>query len=145
MAEKTQNYANHRRFLPLWHFFAFPVLGINAIVFAIRLFRNPTGLNAWLFVVSLALFFGIFFSRYMAVMVQDRVIRLEEHMRMDRILPADLKAQAQSLRPKQYVGLRFASDQELADLTRRCVAGELKNDSDVKKAVKNWRPDHLRA
>jgi len=90
--------------------------------------------------VALALF-----SRVQALTVQDRIIRLEERLRMRQLLPADLHPHIDTLTHRQLVALRFASDQELADLVRDVVAGQLATPKEIKQRVRNWRPDWLRA
>ena len=79
-----------------------------------------------------------------ALRAQDRVIRLEESLRLERLLPEDLKPRIEELRTRHFVGLRFASDEEVADLTRKILAGDLKTAEDIKRAVRSWRADHLR-
>jgi hypothetical protein len=76
--------------------------------------------------------------------VQDRVIRLEERLRMERVLPAELRPRISELTTKQLVSLRFASDEELPELVRRVLGGELAERNDIKRAVRNWRADHQR-
>ena len=83
-------------------------------------------------------------ARGLALTVQTRVIRLEERLRLQHLMPAEEHAAIAALRLGQLVGLRFASDEEAPALARRCVAGELKSSGDVKKQVQNWRADHLR-
>jgi low affinity Fe/Cu permease len=144
VAASIQTRASHRRFIPMWHFFALPVLIINVFIAAARLVRLPTFPNAWSVVVAIALVIGIFLSRSMPLRAQDRVIRLEERLRMEKILPADLRARIDELTPEQLIGLRFASDDELPALTRRALSGELRNRGDIKGAIANWRPDMLR-
>jgi hypothetical protein len=140
----AQTRASHRRFIPMWHFIALPVLAINVIVVAVQFFRAPTGLNGWRVVVALALVIGIFLSRAMPLRAQDRIIRLEERIRFERVLPTDLRGRIEDLTAEQMIGLRFASDDEVPELTRRALDGELKTRSDIKSAIRNWRPDHLR-
>ncbi len=144
MAESVQTFANHKRFLPLWHFFVVPILLINVVIEAQRAIRAPSGLAAWSVFVAVALFIGIFFSRLMPLTGQDRVIRLEERMRMARLLPSDLRGRENDLTREQYVALRFAPDDEVPELVRRIVSGEVKSGGDIKRAIANWRADHLR-
>jgi hypothetical protein len=75
---------------------------------------------------------------------QDRLIRLEENLRFQRVLSAELAQQAASLEPLQLVALRFASDDELEHLVREVLAGRLTKSSEIKKAITNWRPDYFR-
>jgi Family of unknown function (DUF6526) len=144
MAEPIQSYKSHARWVPAFHFFVLPVLLINAIVGAGRLVRDPSGLTAWGFVVTVALFLGMFLLRGMPLRAQDRIIRLEERARFDRLLPADLRGRVGQLSTAQFIALRFAPDDEVPDLTRRALDGELKTQADIKRAIKNWRPDTLR-
>jgi hypothetical protein len=128
----------------MWHFFALPVLIINVFVVAVRFVRVPTGINGWSVIVALALVIGIFVSRLMPLRAQDRIIRLEERIRFEKVLPTDLRGRIEELTPEQFIGLRFAPDDEVPELTRRVLNGELKTRSDIKSAIRNWRPDHLR-
>jgi hypothetical protein len=144
MAEKPQSYKSHRRYIPAYHFFVLPIIAINVVVEAVRLARFPTLYHAWvlLFAVALAVFAN--FPRFMAARVQDRVIRLEERMRLVRLLPAELQGRIDDLRPSQLVALRFASDEEVPGLARRVFDGELTKADQIKKEIRTWRPDHLR-
>lgn len=144
MAE-TQSYANHARYYPPFHFFALPVVLIHAVVQTVLLVRAPSGSQGWSAVVAWAIAFGIFSARAMALRAQDRVIRLEETLRMHRVLPADLQGAITKLSPSQFVALRFASDAELPELVRRTLAGEFAKPTEIKQAVRDWRPDYLRA
>jgi hypothetical protein len=144
MTSNAQTRGSHRRFIPMWHFFALPVLIINVVVVAVRFVRVPTGINGWSVIVALALVIGIFVSRSMPLRAQDRIIRLEEKIRFEKVLPTDLRGRIEELTPEQFIGLRFAPDDEVPELTRRVLNGELKTRSDIKRAIRNWRPDHLR-
>jgi hypothetical protein len=144
MTSNAQTRGSHRRFIPMWHFFALPVLIINVFVVAVRFVRVPTGINGWSVIVALALVIGIFVSRSMPLRAQDRIIRLEEKIRFEKVLPTDLRGRIEELTPEQFIGLRFAPDDEVPELTRRVLNGELKTRSDIKRAIRNWRPDHLR-
>ena len=140
-----QSYANHSRYYPLYHFVVLPILIANAVVALRALFTTPSLAAAWGAVVAIALVLLGWSARAMALTVQDRVIRLEERLRLERILPADLQPVIPTLKRDQIVALRFAGDSELADIVRRIQHGELTGRQDIKKAVKIWRPDLLRA
>ena len=144
MAESTQTYGTHRRFIPAYHFFALPVLFINIVIAAIRFARDPRAMTGWQVVVALALFTAILLLRFMSVRAQDRIIRLEERTRLARLVPSDLGGRIADLTPSQLVALRFAPDDEVPELTRRALNGELKTQGDIKRAIRNWRADHLR-
>jgi hypothetical protein len=145
MAEQTQTYQTHARWLPLFHFFVMPVLLINVIGSIWRLIQFPTVGTAYGVVFAIALLALGFVSRIQALTVQDRVIRLEERMRMRQLLPPDLQPQINTLTHRQLVALRFASDEELPDLVRAVVGGHLTTPKDIKMKVRSWRADWLRA
>ena len=130
--------------MPLWHFFVLPVLSANVVITALAFARHPSFRNAWIVVVAIALLVGILLSRVMPLRAQDRIIRLEERLRFERILPDDLRGRIDELTPEQFIGLRFAPDEEVPELTRRTLSGELRTRSDIKRAVQNWRADHFR-
>ena len=87
---------------------------------------------------------AILLLRFMSVRAQDRIIRLEERTRLERLVPGDLRGRVADLAPSQLVALRFAPDDEVPELTRRALNGELKTQGDIKRAIRNWRADHLR-
>ncbi len=144
MADKTQTLASHRRFIPVFHFFALPVLLINVFVVAYQFIRDPRLINGWALLVAIALAVGISWSRFMPLRAQDRIIRLEERTRLERLLPGDLRGRIGELTERQLIAIRFAPDDEVPDLTRRTLNGELKSPGDIKRAVRNWRADHFR-
>lgn len=144
MADQSQTFATHRRWIPVWHFFAVPVLLINVLAVAYRFVRAPQLINGWAVIVAIALLIGIFVSRNMPLRAQDRIIRLEERTRLERLLPSDLRGRVGELTPAQLIAIRFAADDEAPELTRRTLNGELKSQDDIKRAIRNWRADHLR-
>jgi hypothetical protein len=144
MPQPIQSYQRHARWVPAFHFFVLPVLLINVFVSATRFVRDPSGMAGWGVLVAVALFLGVFLLRGMPLRAQDRVIRLEERARLGGLLPNDLRARVDELTPAQFIALRFAPDDEVPDLTRRALDGELKTQADIKRAIKNWRPDTLR-
>jgi hypothetical protein len=144
MAEPTQTYATHGRYIPVYHFFAVPVLLINVIVTAIQFARDPRFMTGWGVIVAVALFLGMLYLRFMPVKAQDRIIRLEERTRLERILPSDLRGRIGELSAGQLIAIRFAPDDEAPELTRRALNGELKTQKEIKSAIRNWRADHLR-
>ena len=144
MAEQVQTFATHRRWIPMWHFFALPVLLINVLVVGYQFVRSPQLVTGWAVLVALALALGIFVSRSMPLRAQDRIIRLEERTRLERVLPSDLRGRIGELTATQLIAIRFASDEDVPDLTRRTLNGELKSAGDIKRAIRNWRADTLR-
>ena len=145
MTERTQSFKQHVRWLPLFHFFVIPVLLLNVILSIWRLIQVPTLGAAYGIVFAIALLGLGFLSRIQALTVQDRVIRLEERLRMRQLLPPDLHPQINGLTHRQLVALRFASDDELPELVREVNAGRLTTPKDIKMRVKSWRADWLRA
>lgn len=145
MATTPQSYANHRRIFPLYHLFAFPILALTVIVAIAYFVDTPSLLAGWLVLVSLALAAGMLASRASTLIVQNRLIGLEMRLRLSAILPAELRPRIDDLTLRQTIGLRFASDGEMADLVKRCIAGELTTADDVKRQITNWRPDFVRA
>jgi hypothetical protein len=144
MAEKTQNLATHTRYVPAFHFFALPVLLINMFVAAIYFWSDPNFRSGWGVLVAIALAVGISWSRFMPLRAQDRIIRMEERTRLERVLPADLRGRIGELTERQLIAIRFAPDAEVPELTRRTLNGELKSSGDIKRAIRDWRPDHFR-
>lgn len=145
MAQAAQTYKTHRRYNPVIHFFVEPVLVLNIIAQAIRFNKYRTPSTGWTVMVAIALAVFVFAARYMTSRVQDRVIRLEERIRLGSLLPEDLRSRVNDLTPSQLIGLRFAPDEEAAALASRCLAGELTKAEQIKKEVKTWRPDYMRA
>jgi len=143
MERKPQTLANHAKFDPSFHFFLVPVLLINVIVIGIQLFRFHDLLGVWLFIMSLALVVAVGRMRSYATHLQDRIIRVEEHLRLTAILPEPLRMRIGELTDAQLVGLRFASDAEVPALVQRALDEQLSR-SDIKKAVQDWRPDYSR-
>jgi len=142
MAEKKpQTFANHTRLDPLYHFFALPVSAIAAIV---HFLRHPGLHSGWLFVVLVAACVLVLKLRSYPLRVQDRVIRLEERLRLASLLPEPLRLRIPELTEQQLIALRFASDAELSALVERTVSEKL-SQADIKKSIKNWRPDYWRA
>jgi Family of unknown function (DUF6526) len=141
MAATTQNYQSHRKFVPLFHYVALPILLVNVLVAAYGVVRAP-GLPAiWGLLMGVALFLGALFARVFALAAQDRVIRLEERMRMRELLPEPLRARIPEITREQIIGLRFASDEELPALVAQVLQGNIQKRDDIKKMVKTWRAD----
>ena len=146
MAPATpQTFENHVRFLPAYHFVAFPLFLVN---FCYALYQAVTNVSVASVVglaLSVALVLLCLLSRMMVVTVQDRVIRLEERLRMRALLPADLQPHIDRFTVKQLVALRFASDGELPALARKVVEGKMEDQKTIKKMVAEWRADYQRA
>ncbi len=140
---KTQNYANHTRFDPMFHYILAPFLLLNWIATLVFLVRHPNPLHVWMMLLAFAFFLMLGLSRGYALKVQDRVIRLEERMRLNTLLQEPLRARIGELSEKQLIGLRFASDAEIPALVARTLSEKL-TQKQIKQAIQNWRPDHFR-
>ncbi|HEX6820765.1 MAG TPA: DUF6526 family protein [Candidatus Sulfotelmatobacter sp.] len=151
MGEKQpQSLANHTRFDPLFHFFLAPVFALGLVMSLIHFFAHlgegdfrdhfHSGL---IVLLAVALLLWLFKTRLYALRVQDRVIRLEERLRLMQLLPERLRARIPELTENQLCGLRFASDAELPALAERALNEKLSR-KDIKKSVQNWRPDYWR-
>ena len=147
MAEKVkpQNFKSHARLVPLFHFFVLPVLLINVINSLVHLRFGITFYSVWAVVLALALFAFAGLARTFALTVQDRIIRLEMQLRMEHLLPADLRPRVGEFTVSQLVALRFAGDDELPVLARQILDERLTDRKAIKQRIKNWRPDYLRA
>ncbi len=145
MPQSTQSLKNHTRLFPPFHFFVLPVLTINLVIAIQNVYRSSTGSAWWALVMAAALLGLALFARAMVLTVQDRVIRLEMRLRLNEVLPAELKNRVHELTPRQLVALRFASDAELPDMVREVLAGRLVTSKAIKSRVKDWQGDYLRA
>jgi hypothetical protein len=140
-----QNYANHRRFFPLFHFFAYPIVAVNVLVALADVIEHPTLRDAWNFVFAIGVAAGFLAARASTLTVQDRLIGLEMRLRLAAVLPPELRVRIPELRLRHLVGLRFASDSELPLLVQRCLDGELRTADQVKREIREWRGDFVRA
>jgi len=151
MAEKVpQTYANHSRFDPPFHFFVLPIMGLGVIFALIHFFAHlghadfRDNFHAILLILlSLALATWALKTRLYALKVQDRVIRLEERLRLTQLLSEPLRSRVSQLTEDQLIGLRFASDAEVPKLAERALNEKL-NRKQIKQAIQNWRPDYWR-
>lgn len=139
----TQNFKNHGKFDPPFHFFLAPVAMAALIWSIVEVIRHPSWMSG---VHVLAIFWLVvlmFKVRVYSLKVQDRVIRLEERLRLAAVLPPALQPRIGELTVDQLIGLRFASDAELPGLVEKTLAGNWKR-KQIKEAVQNWRADNWR-
>lgn len=145
MAEKLpQTFANHVRLHPPFHFFLLPLAGIVAILGIVNVVRHYESLEAWV-VLLLAVMapVAVLLIRINPLRAQDRVIRLEERLRLAAVLKEPLKSRIGELTEPQLVALRFASDSELPGLVEKALSGKMSNKA-IKQAIANWRADNFR-
>jgi hypothetical protein len=143
---KPQSFRSHASFDPLFHAVAPLLLLLNLILSIVFLFRHiqtETVLSIWLVVLSLAIWIPLFKLRLYPLKVQDRLIRLEERLRLDALLPESLRKRIPELSEDQLIGLRFASDAELPSLVELTLEKHLTR-KQIKERIQNWRPDYFR-
>ena len=143
--DNVQNYGNHVRWFPPWHFVVMPILVVNFLLALKSLIQLPSMATGWSAFLAFTIVAAFILCRWMPLRVQDRVIRNEMRLRLAQVLPADLVGQILRLERKQLVALRFASDAELPALVRDVLAGSLTATKDIKLRVKDWQGDTLRA
>jgi hypothetical protein len=141
-----QNFENHGKIVPVFHFFAIPVFVTNFVWSLFRMKQLEFSF-AGIFgvILAAALVILVFEARLFALAVQDRVIRLEERLRYAQVLPADLQTRAGELSTGQIVALRFACDAELPALMRKVLDEKLVQRKAIKQLIKTWKPDYQRA
>ena len=151
MAEtKPQTYANHTRLDPPFHLFLLPVFGLGLVMSLVHFFYHfresdfRDNFHAFLLIVlAVAMITLVLKVRLYSLKVQDRVIRLEERLRLMQLLPETMRSRIPELTEDQLIALRFASDAELPKLAERALNEKLTR-KDIKKAIQNWRPDYWR-
>jgi hypothetical protein len=147
---KPQTFANHSRLDPPFHFFVLPVFVLGLVLTLIHFFYHlresdfHENFHAFLLILlALALLTLTFKVRLYSLKVQDRVIRLEERLRLMQLLSEPLRSRIPELTEGQLCGLRFASDAEVTKLAERALNEKLSR-KEIKKAIQNWRPDYWR-
>jgi Family of unknown function (DUF6526) len=145
MSNQKQSFEHHARYVPPFHVGVLGILFINlvwSLYQLVKTFSWPTVLAT---LMALAFIGMALFARNFALTVQDRVIRLEMRLRLERLLSADLKGRIPDLTPDQFIALRFAGDEELPALLREVLEKNITDRKEIKRRVKNWQADHLRA
>ena len=145
MAQEVQNFENHTKRVPAFHFVVLPIFYLNIIWCIERVIRQHTFGTVVSLLVAIALLLLAFNARIFALTVQNRIIRLEMQLRLQQVLPQDLKPRIPEFTLAQLVSLRFASDAELPELSRKVLDEKLNDPNAIKKLIRNWQPDYLRA
>jgi hypothetical protein len=141
--QMPQTYANHRRIDPLYHMVGFGLLLVALVLAVVHLVRVPGLASTWELVASICLLITFLRLRVYALHNQDRLIRLEETLRLGRLLPEPLRSRIHELSPGQFVALRFAADEEVAGLAEQALAEGLDREA-IKRRIRAWRPDTFR-
>ena len=144
MTEQVQNFENHAKMVPAYHGVATALVVLPTLYFAYLAITDFSVERLAFFAFCAGMIIIALFARVFPLGVQDRVIRLEERMRMESLLPDDLKGRIKEVTTAQLIGLRFASDEELTDLVRRVLDEGIADPRVIKKAIGNWRADHQR-
>jgi hypothetical protein len=142
-ADSPQSLATHRRFDPLFHFFALPVVGLSVIATIVHAVQRPSWFSGWLVLLIVALVVVTLKARMYALRVQDRLIRLEERLRLADLMDEPLRSRIGELTEGQLIGLRFASDAEVPALVQAALAKQLSK-AEIKKSITSWRGDYFR-
>jgi hypothetical protein len=140
---ETQSLKNQARFDPLYHFFIDSLYLVNLVYAGFHLYRQPSLSSGWYLVLSLAVIVPIFKLRTYPLKVQDRVIRLEERLRLQALAPQQWHAQIYRLTESQLIALRFAGDDEVVELAKQALEHNL-NRKQIKERIKSWRADEWR-
>src|SRR5580658_3122677 len=140
-----QNFQNHVKFVPVFHFFVLPVLLFNVGWAVYRVIHAPSANLIVALIVAIALLLAALYGRMFALVVQDRLIRLEMQLRLQGLLPVELRPRISEFTVNQLVALRFASDAELPALAGKVLAENLQGRKAIKRMIQNWQADELRA
>jgi hypothetical protein len=140
---EPQNLKNHARFDPPYHIILFLVLVVNLVIFIVHLVHHPHFHAAWFVVLSVAAFVAWLRLRTYPLKVQDRIIRLEERLRLQALAPSEWHSQIFRLTEDQLIGLRFAADDEVVELAKQALEHNL-NRKQIKERIKDWRADNWR-
>jgi hypothetical protein len=141
----TQNFENHTKFVPAFHIGVLGIFAANVVWSAWRLVQGFNGERVFGLLLAIAFLLGALYARMFTMTVQDRVIRLEMRLRLERLLAADLRARIPEFSVGQLVSLRFAGDAELPELARKVLDGKIENRKAIKQMVRDWQADWLRA
>jgi hypothetical protein len=139
----SQSLKNHARFDPLYHFVLSLILIANLIFAIVHAVRHFSVHSLWAVVLSLALVGLLLRLRSYPLKVQDRVIRLEERLRLQALAPTEWHAQIYRLNENQLIGLRFAGDDEVVSLAKMALEENLTR-KQIKERIRNWRADNWR-
>jgi len=140
---EIQGLKNHARFDPLYHFLLFAVVLANLVYACFHLYRQPSLSSGWYLVLSVVVIVPLLRLRQYPLRVQDRIIRLEERLRLQALAPAEWHTQIYRLSEDQLIGLRFAADDEVVALAKQALEEKL-NRKQIKERIKSWRADNWR-
>jgi hypothetical protein len=138
-----QSFKNHAKFDPAFHFVLAAVLAANLFIVLCYAWQHLSYFSAWLVILSIAAWIPVIKLRSYPLKVQDRVIRLEERLRLQSLAPQQWHAQIWQLNEDQLIALRFAADDEVVELAKHALEQNLTR-KQIKERIKSWRPDDWR-
>lgn len=144
MPDTPQNFQTHARYVPGYHFILAAILLANLVIRVVETIRHPGWMNAWTIVMAGAFITMAWYLREFPKRAQDRVIRLEERLRLGRLLPTEYRPRLNEFTASQLIALRFASDEELPALAVRVLNEKIQDRTAIKTLIQQWRADHLR-
>jgi uncharacterized membrane protein YciS (DUF1049 family) len=144
VSEPVQSFESHAKIVPGYHRWTTALLVLPTLYFMYLAIMDFSVERLALFLFCVGVIFAALFARVFPLGVQDRVIRLEERLRMEQLLTPDMRKRIPEFTVEQLVGLRFASDAELSELCKRVLDEGISDRNDIKRAVKSWRADHQR-
>jgi hypothetical protein len=121
----------------------FTVLIVNLVMAFVFLAKQPNLYSEWFVILAIAVFIPYFKLRTYPLKLQDRIIRLEERLRLQALAPSEWHAQIYRLSEDQLIGLRFAADEEVVELAKQALEHNLTR-KQIKERIKEWRPDNWR-
>lgn len=140
---ETQSLKNHARFDPAYHFLLFGLYLLNLVYASFHVYRQPSLSSGWYLTLSILAIVPLLKLRLYPMKVQDRVIRLEERLRLQALAPQEWHTHLYSLSEDQLIGLRFASDDEVVALAKQALEQNL-NRKQIKERIRSWRADDWR-
>ncbi|CAN5855951.1 hypothetical protein BH11GEM2_BH11GEM2_25550 [soil metagenome] len=144
-ASEQQNAANHARVVPGYHYLAGTLALLNLIWAIYRSVTHPTVESHAAILVGVILLLLLWYLRVFPLAVQDRLIRLEERLRLARLMPQDMQSRLDEFTAGQLIALRFASDAELPELATKVLTERVTDRKQIKLLIRDWRADHMRA
>jgi hypothetical protein len=139
----SQSLSNHARLDPLYHIFLWGVVGLNLIYACFHLYRQPSLSSGWYLILSLVIIVPLLKLRQYPLKVQDRIIRLEERLRLQALAPSEWHTQIFRLSEGQLIALRFAGDDEVVELAKQALEHNL-TCKQIKERIRSWRADYWR-
>ena len=140
---EQQSLKNHARFDPAFHFLIFGVFLANLVFACFHLYHHPSIGAGWYLALSLLVIVPILKLRQYPLKLQDRIIRLEERLRLQALAPAEWHAQIYLLSEDQLIALRFSGDDEVVGLAKQALEEKL-NRKQIKERIRSWRADNWR-